>query len=229
MKIAASITSTLSRPAAVLWDLDGTLIDQTQGIISCFQTVIRTMGFPEPDAHCIRRSLGGPLPVSMALFIPSDRVTEAVQHFRAHFPSIMMDGLVLLDGGMACLERLTKMGIPQAILTNKHGPTARQVCESTRISQWIQLCVGNGDTAWSKPEPKLVVHTLDSLPFKVGGPVWMIGDSPTDVQTALNADLIPYAVTTGAHSSAELRAAGAADVFESLSELQARLQALSSV
>ena len=221
-------TSAMSRPAAVLWDLDGTLIDQTQGIISCFHTVIRSMGFPEPDSHSIRRSLGGPLPESMALFIPSDRVAEAVQHFRAHFPSIMMDGLVLLDGGMACLERLSKMGIPQAILTNKHGPTARQVCESTGISQWIQLCVGNGDTAWSKPETKLAAHTLEQLPVE-GGPVWMIGDSPTDVQTALNADLIPYAVTTGAHSPAELRAAGAADVFESLSELQARLQALSSV
>jgi len=228
MKDAVSHTDSLCRPSAVLWDLDGTLIDQTQGIISCFQTVIRTMGFPEPDSHRIRRSLGGPLPESMALFIPSDRVAEAVQHFRAHFPSIMMDGLVLLDGGMACLERLSKMGIPQAILTNKHGPTARQVCESTGISQWIQLCVGNGDTAWSKPEPKLAAHTLEQLLVE-GGPVWMIGDSPTDVQTALNADLIPYAVTTGAHSPVELRAAGAADVFESLSELQPRLQALSSV
>jgi phosphoglycolate phosphatase len=229
MKIAASNTSILSRPAAVLWDLDGTLIDQTQGIISCFQKVIRTLGFPEPDAHRIRRSLGGPLPESMALFIPSDRVAEAVKHFRAHFPSIMMDGLVLLDGGMACLERLSKMEIPQAILTNKHGPTARQVCESTGISQWTQLCVGNGDTAWSKPEAQLTAHTLESLPLEGSGPVWMIGDSPTDVQTALNADLIPYAVTTGAHSAAELRAAGAADVFESLSELQARLQAFKAV
>jgi phosphoglycolate phosphatase len=225
MKIAVSNTDSLCRPSAVIWDLDGTLIDQTQGIISCFQTVIRTMGFPEPDSHRIRRSLGGPLPVSMALFIPSDRVAEAVQHFRAHFPSIMMDGLLLLDGGMACLERLTKMGIPQAILTNKHGPTARQVCESTGISKWIQLCVGNGDTAWSKPEPKLVAHTLEQLPVE-GGTVWMIGDSPTDVQTALNGEMIPYAVTTGAHSAAELKSAGAADVFKSLSELQARLLVL---
>jgi phosphoglycolate phosphatase len=141
----------------------------------------------------------------------------------------MMDGLVLLDGGMACLERLSKMEIPQAILTNKHGPTARQVCESTGISQWTQLCVGNGDTAWSKPEAQLTAHTLESLAFEGSGPVWMIGDSPTDVQTALNADLIPYAVTTGAHSAAELKKAGAADVFESLCELQVRLQAFKAV
>ena len=229
MKDDRSHTSAMSRPAAVLWDLDGTLIDQTQGIISCFQKVIRTLGFPEPDPHRIRRNLGGPLPVSMALFIPPEHVEAAVRQFRAEFPSIMMDGLVLLDAGMACLERLSKMGIPQAILTNKHGPTARQVCESTGISEWIQICVGNGDKAWSKPDAQLTDYTLESLAFEVGGPVWMIGDSPTDVQTALNADLIPYAVTTGAHSAAELRAAGAADVFESLNELQARLQALSSV
>lgn len=222
-------TGSVSRPAAVLWDLDGTLIDQTHGIISCFQKVIRTLGFPEPDSHRIRRSLGGPLPESMALFIPPEQVEAAVRDFRAEFPSIMMDGLLLLDGGMACLERLSKMGIPQAILTNKHGPTARQVCESTGISEWIQLCVGNGDTAWSKPEAQLVAHTLESFAFEGGGPVWMIGDSPTDVQTALNAGLIPYAVATGAHSAAELRAAGAAEVFESLNELQARLQALQTV
>ena len=49
MKDDRSHTSAMSRPAAVLWDLDGTLIDQTQGIISCFQKVIRTLGFPEPD------------------------------------------------------------------------------------------------------------------------------------------------------------------------------------
>jgi hypothetical protein len=45
----------------------------------------------------------------------------------------------------------------------------------------------------------------------------------------LNADLIPYAVTTGAHSAAELKKAGAADVFESLCELQVRLQAFKAV
>ena len=215
-------TSAMRRPAAVLWDLDGTLIDQTHGIISCFQKVIRTMGFQEPDPHRIRRSLGGPLPVSMALFVPPEQVEEAVRHFRAEFPSIMMDGLVLLDGGMACLKRLSEMKIPQAILTNKHGPTARQVCESTGISQWIQVCVGNVDTAWSKPDPKLVAHTLGQLSVQ-SEPVWMMGDSPTDVLTALNSRLIPYAVTTGAHSAAELKAAGAADVFESLMELKARL------
>ena len=212
-----SITQ-LPRPTAILWDLDGTLIDQTAAIILCYREVIVEMGYPQPDDDAIRRSLGGVMAETMGLFVEAERMDEACKAFRKRFPEIMFDGLILLAGGRELIERVYKARIPQVIFTNKHGDTARRVSRYAGFAKYIPICIGSADTEWHKPQRALTQHVLDQIEVSAEGSI-IIGDSPTDIAVAQNAGLTCYCVATGAHSLEELKEAGANAAFRSLTEL----------
>jgi len=211
--------TTLPLPTTVLWDMDGTLIDQTAAIIRCYADVIVGLGNPEPDSEAIRRSLGGPMASTMALFIAEDTLRDAEKRFRSRFPEIMFEGLIILKGGHSLIESFHARNISQAIFTNKHGDTARKVSAHVGYDRWIQTCVGNTDTQWHKPQAELTAHVLNQMHSTASG-ACMIGDSPTDIKTAHNAGLVCYGVSTGAHSITELKKEGADAVFANLIELK---------
>ncbi|MEC8209841.1 MAG: HAD family hydrolase [Verrucomicrobiota bacterium] len=211
-------TIQLPRPTAILWDLDGTLIDQSAAIIRCYREVILDMGYPQPDDNTIRRSLGGVMAATMGLFVEAEHMDEACKAFRVRFPKIMFDGLILLAGGEELIERAYKAHIPQVIFTNKHGDTARKVCRHAGFSKYIPICIGSADTEWHKPQLALTQYVLDQIEVSAEGSI-IIGDSPTDIAVAQNAGLSCYCVSTGAHSLEELMLAGADAAFESLIEL----------
>lgn len=212
----------LPRPSALLWDLDGTLIDQTTSILRCFAETISKIGAPAPDETTLRRSMGGTMAQTMALFVEPDQLEAACLAFRARFPDIMFEGLVILPGGPELIERAYKERIPQALFTNKHGETARQVSRYAGFAKYVPVCIGGGDTAWQKPQPALTEYVLKKIGCGAAGAI-MIGDSPTDVAVARNAGLQAYTVATGAHTCEELLHAGANATFNSLIELNQSL------
>ena len=212
----------LLRPSAILWDLDGTLIDQTAAIIHCYTQVIKKMGYADPDPDVIKRSLGGPMSSTMRLFVPEIELDTAGRAFRELFPTVMFDGLIILTGGMELIEKAYKARIPQALFTNKHGDTARKVSRYAGFSKYIPNCIGSGDTEWNKPEAALTEYVLKRIDAKKDHAV-IIGDSPTDVAVAQKIGIACYCVATGAHAVDELLEAGACAAFAGLSELSEAL------
>lgn len=211
-------------PKTVLWDMDGTLIDQTGPIIRCYTEVITAMGYATPDSDTIRRSLGGPMASTMGLFVENERMKEACLSFRKRFPEIMLDGLIILPGALELIDFFAAKQIPQAIFTNKHGETARAISEHCGFSKHIKVCIGNTDTKWAKPDPNLTNHVLKQIGATAESAV-LIGDSPTDADTAKNASIAFYGVNTGAHTIEELEAASAAVACQSLEELLGHMEA----
>jgi HAD superfamily hydrolase (TIGR01509 family) len=80
----------------------------------------------------------------------------------------------------------------------------------------------SADVEATKPAPDLVTAALEKVEG-ADGPAVMIGDTPWDVKAALAVDVETLAVVTGGFSPAELREAGAVEVFESVAELRERL------
>jgi phosphoglycolate phosphatase-like HAD superfamily hydrolase len=204
--------------------MDGTLIDQTVAIVRCYEAVITGLGHHAPDPQAIRRSLGGPMASTMALFVKDSQLDEACLQFRARFPEMMYEGLEILPGALPSMEYFASLGIPQAILTNKHGETARAVSQHCGFDAFVSVCLGNGDTTWSKPEAELSRTVLEQLKIEAPGAI-LIGDSPTDVATAQAIEIPCYAVATGAHKETELKAAGAYASYPCLNTLLDDLQA----
>ena len=208
----------VSLPDLVLWDMDGTLIDQTDSIIRCYHEVIQSFGLSKPSPIDIKRSLGGPLTHTLSLFLPEDTVEAASILFKETFPNYMFEGLVVLDGAKELIKLLNERGVSQAIITNKQGVNARAVSEKCCFDKYIKVCIGNGDNPYQKPEVEFTKSVIKSL----GGEykhIILIGDSPTDVKTALNFNIDCFAVTTGSHTKQELCVAGAKKTFKNLNEL----------
>lgn len=202
-------------PDAVLWDMDGTLIDQTASILRCYREVLYKMGYDIPSDYTIKRSLGGPLASTLSELLPIEQVDKGSELFRNLFPQYMFEGMKVLEGANELIEKLDSKNVQQAIITNKQGDNARKVSAKCGFDKIIKICVGNGDNAFKKPEQGFTESVLNQLqaPLKT---IVLIGDSPTDVKTALNYGIQVIGVSTGAHSIEELMDSGADIAFTSL-------------
>ena len=207
---------------AIIFDLDGTLIDQFRAIHHAFSTTIVEMGFDAPSYDEVRRAVGGASEATMTLLIGEKRAKEAVARLRPIFEQVMLDGLTALPFALESLSLLTRAGLKTAVLTNKYGPHARAACDHLGFSRHLQFTLGADDTEWKKPQPELTNHVLAKLGVTASEAVY-IGDSPYDYQTAKNAGMDSILVATGTHSAEELFSLGSTNVLQDLNEVTKQL------
>jgi phosphoglycolate phosphatase-like HAD superfamily hydrolase len=194
-----------------LFDLDGTLIDHLPAIHRCYSYALPKLGYPAPTFEQVRNAIGGGLPKAMGKFVPPERVEEALAIYRPHWDETLLDGVSLLPGVELILRDLKARGFQTAVFTNKHGPSARKLCDHLELTPWLDDVVGADDTAWLKPASEFNAWMLDRLGAK-DETTCLIGDSPYDVAAAQASGWDFYGVTTGTHTAAELQAAGATNV-----------------
>lgn len=205
----------------VFFDLDGTLlIEHLPAIHRSYCHTLPQMGLPAPSYEEVKRAIGGGLPRAMSRFVPADRVEEALAIYRPHGDATMLEGVELMPGARELLEGLRKRSVQVGVFTNKHGPSARKLCDHLEISELLADVVGAGDTEWLKPEPKFAAWTLARLGAEAEH-TCLVGDSPFDVEVAQRSAMGFVGVTTGTHSEAQLREAGAEVVVVGLPEVAA--------
>lgn len=194
-----------------LFDLDGTLIDHLPAIHRCYSYTLPKLGYPAPTYEEVRGAIGGGLPKAMGNFVPAERVDEALAIYRPYWTETMLDGVSVLPGVEVLLRDLKARGCQSAVFTNKHGPSARRLCDHLGLTPWLDDVVGAEDTAWLKPEPEFNDWMLDRLGASADSTA-LVGDSPYDVAAARAGGWTFYGVTTGTHSESQLRDAGADSV-----------------
>lgn len=206
----------------VLFDLDGTLIDHFAAIHRCHVHAMRKLGLREPTRAEVRAAVGGGLDEAIARLAGPAHVAAALPFFVEHWNATNLDDVTLLPGARELLGQLHAAGRRCAVLTNKRGPAARQVCAHLGLDPWLAGVFGAHDTPWIKPDARFVQHVLSTLGGEAASTA-LVGDSPYDLAAARNAGLAFYGVTTGTHTAAELRAAGAPKVCAGLGELRPAL------
>lgn len=202
----------------VLIDLDGTLVEHLPAIHRAYGHTLPQLGLPAPSYEQVKRAIGGGLPHAMRKFVPEERLEEALAIYRPYWERTMLDGVELMPGARELLEALAERAVPAAVFTNKHGPSARRVCEHLGVASLLRGIFGAGDTAWLKPEPEFAAHVVETLGASAADSV-LIGDSPFDVAAAQAGGLAFAGVTTGTHTGDELRAAGATELYGDMHEL----------
>jgi len=195
-----------SRPAprAVLFDLDGTLIDHFRIIYRCYQYALATLGLETVSYEKVRASVGGSIVITFGKLIEQEHVEKAVHLFREEFDRIWHEEIEILKGSEWLLKSLKAKGMKVAVFTNKEGDRARRILSHIGMDAHLDAVFGTLDTPWFKPNPaftRYVLHHLESEPEEAV----MIGDSPYDVEAASSAGLPCYTVATGSHSIEQLR------------------------
>ncbi|MEX0332152.1 MAG: HAD family hydrolase [Puniceicoccaceae bacterium] len=204
---------------AVLFDLDGTLIDHFRVIYRCYQYALEHLGLPPVSYEKVKASVGGSIVITFGKLIPQDRVDEAVVHFREEFDRIWHDDIEVLTGAEWLLKELHARGLKLCVFTNKEGDRARRILNYIGMASHLDGIYGTLDTPWKKPEPEFTHHVLQEMGADPAH-ACMIGDSPYDVDAAAVADMPCYTVATGSHTIQQLQTeTQSAGVYANLYEL----------
>lgn len=204
---------------AVLFDLDGTLIDHFRVIYRCYAYALKHLGLEPVSYEKVRASVGGSIVITFGKLIPQEQVEAAVALFREEFDRIWHEEIEVLPGATWILDALHNRGLKMAVFTNKEGSRARKVLDHIDLSSHLDSVFGTLDTPWRKPQPEFTHHVLKELGADAEH-ACMIGDSPYDVDAAAAAGMPCYLVATGSHTVAQLEAeTTAAGVYATLHEL----------
>ncbi len=191
----------MEKPRALLFDLDGTLIDSFDGIVQIFLEVLGEMGVTGASADDVRPMIGIPLEDCYAAFVPRARVGEAVERYRANYVGRMHDISPAYAGARELLEALRSVGVRTGVVSNKRGAAVREIL--ARKGWTLDVILGEGEGIRAKPEPDLILAACERVGVKPDEAMY-VGDSIFDARAALAAG-VPFAgLTTGAHAADEL-------------------------
>lgn len=202
----------------VLIDLDGTLLDHMVAIFRCYEYATKELGYKSPTLEEVKRSIGGSMPVTAATFFKPEDLDAGIALWREHFEKIFLEDVHLMPGAIDLLENLEARGIAAAVFTNKIGRHSREICEALGVSKYLKFTLGAEDTEYRKPFPEFSNIALSKLGTEASQTI-MIGDSPFDIEAALNVGMTSFTVPTGSHTKEELLAAGTHHIFNSLQEI----------
>lgn len=211
---------------ALLFDLDGTLVDSVSGICATAQAACLALGFGEPSAALFRPRIGLPLALMMRAGLPDgidDRLVDACcDEYRRQFDAIGLPGTLAFPGVIETLARWRAQGRRLAVATSKHSAVATKVLAEAGLAGHFDLVVGGDMVARGKPAPDTALHALAQLGAQAERAA-MVGDSVHDMQMAVAAGVAAYAVSHGVNERVELTAAGAHAVVDRFEELEAYL------
>ena len=178
-----------SRPRAILFDWDNTLVDSWTTIHDALNFLMRTMGQPEwtlaETTERVRFSLRDTFP---RLF--GERWQEARGIYLDRFRAIHLERLAPLPGREAMLQRLAAAGIYLGIVSNKTGELLRLEVARLGWSGFFGGVVGAGDAAADKPARDPVDLALAPSGVAAGREVWFVGDTAIDMQCAENSGCV---------------------------------------
>ena len=176
----------------LLFDLDGTLIDTNELIISSF---LHTLEHYFPDQYKredVLQFIGPPLDDSFVDLLP-DKVDEMIQVYR-HFNHEQHDRLVTeFDGVFETVAELHKRGFKLGIVTTKIRSTVNMGLKLTKLDQFFNVVVTLDDVENAKPDPEPVEKAMGHLGSKPSTTI-MIGDNYHDIEAGKNAGTLTAGV-----------------------------------
>lgn len=190
------------RPRAVLFDLDGTLVDSLPDLAASANELLTALGRPAVDQvvvsgwigqgveRLVERCLGGaPTP---------SELTAALERFRAIYLHCCCDRTTALPGARETLQAVRGLGIRTGVVTNKPIAPSRRILQALQLETLLEVTIGGDSGAGHKPAR----GPIDAAAAALGVPVdmhhlWLVGDSWTDLETAAAAEIVGVGVLGG--------------------------------
>ena len=211
----------------LLFDLDGTLIDSSEGIVRCLQQALTAMGRPAPPAAGLRRRIGSPLPTILAPLLGTTApavVQTAVRHYRERYAAVGLYEASVYDGVPAVLDTLASSGHRLWVVTSKARVYARRVTEHFGLAGRFRDVCGP-DLVDFGPKGGLIRDLLRREGLAAAATV-MVGDRAEDILAAHENGLRAIGALWGYGTADELRSAQPAGLAERVQDLPAIVAAM---
>lgn len=198
-------TPTLS--LAIVWDLDGTLVDSAPDLAKALNTLLIERGHNSHPVDRVRTMIGGGVPklIERGFRAAGSPLDEAeldalVPRFMELYTACATDTTALVPHARDVLEYFYNAGVRQGLCTNKPAGVTRQILNALDISGYFASVIGGDSTESRKPHPLPLLTCLREMQARPEDAV-MIGDSGADVGAARAAGvpviLVPDGYTGG--------------------------------
>lgn len=207
-----------AEPIAILFDLDGTLVDTVPFILAAVRHAFEGYGSCPTDAEWIA-GIGTPLRAQLSAFARSPQDAGVLhERYRAYWLLHHDEATRCFPGALDVVRELAAAGHPIGIVTAKIEQGALRTLRHTGLLPHVDAIVGADTCANSKPHPEPVLVALDRL-GRPAATALLVGDSPHDVAAAKAAGARAAGATWGACGEDVLRAAGADYIVKDIQEV----------
>lgn len=210
---------------AIVFDLDGTLLDTLDDLWLSVNYTMDKLGFPHRDRREVRGFLGSGVRVLVEKSLPEDKkdmTDECLSVFKAYYDVHKDDNTRPYDGVIDMLKAVRAAGLKSAIVSNKYDAAVQQL-KNVTFNGLVDFAVGEGNGIKTKPAPDGVLLALKNLGVSKDEAVY-VGDSEVDLKTAENSGLKCVAVTWGFRDRDFLIECGAKNVIDATCELLPLIQ-----
>lgn len=207
---------------AVLFDLDGTLLNTLEDLTDSTNYAMDQMGYPRHTLAEVRsfinngarRLVVGACPPGT----PEDKIDRCLAIFQQHYRGHMQEKTRPYPGILALLDQLNAQGVKVGVVSNKFDGAVKALCQKY-FGHRVQVAVGEHEAEGvrRKPWPDTVFEALKALNVPVSGALYA-GDSDVDILTARNAGLPCLSVSWGFRPRESLVQAGSRHIADSVED-----------
>lgn len=198
---------TALRYRAVLFDLDGTLVDSYAALADAVNYARREHGLSELDEVRVKALVGDGIEKLLQRAFETDDVPPSVREvFEARYDAICCEQSRVLDDVATTLAELSALGIAMAVCTNKPTSFSKKILDFLNLSPHFRAVVGPDVAGARKPDPRHVLRTLEETECPAADALF-VGDMPVDVEAARNSGMDVAVLPTGSSTYDQLREA----------------------
>ena len=221
-------TSARGYPDAIIWDLDGTLVESAPDLATALNALLNEQGQLGHEVSKVRPMIGHGVAkliergfrASGAPLDPS-AVEALVPRFMEIYTACCTDHTHLVDNARNVLEHFYHAGIKQGLCTNKPISVTRMILDALDIKGYFGSVVGGDSTAAKKPDPLPLLTCVDELGSRPEHAL-LIGDSGADVGAA-RAAKVPVILVPDGYTGVPAASLGADYVVGRLADIPGSL------
>lgn len=183
----------------IIFDLDGTIIDSSQGITGSVQHALQEFGIPVEDASTLTKFIGPPLLDSFQNYydFSPEKSREAVKIYRAYFDNVGVHQNVLYPGIAELIKALAEQGKKLAVATTKPEIYAVQILEELRLDSYFAYIAGSELDGSRTNKAELIHYAMHNASIQSIEDSVMIGDTRFDILAATEVGMDSIGVEYG--------------------------------
>lgn len=213
-------------PTLCIFDLDGTLVDSLQDIAESLNECLGLLGLPTYPTSSYRYMVGEGVPTLCSRALNGahpELLDRLIELARARYRTRTLGHTRPYADVPELVSALAQRGVKLAVLSNKPHEMTVRIVEHYWGRDRFEAIQGYEVESARKPDPTLFLRICDRLGIAPSR-AWMIGDTPTDVETARRAGAGFIGVSWGFRTRQDLEAAGATKIFEKPLEILSAIQ-----